>query len=462
VTLHGVMVRYQEATPFHALCNNDKSTTITVPTKYNPMSWFVSRFWLATPVPALIKQLIDSVGPVNVAGVVSVPNFASPLISGSFPTYADGTVYPILSIGSSPALATAAASNVIGGMGLTISGTNPGLNLKPNATLVTNTTLLTYFTNGFGHLRLNFWNAQTFYFAGLWDRLHKKYLIGSTFSSSFVHTHNPPCGSAAAMLSQVVILSEQLTVSNAPPLEMGAGFGAVYTDADAEVIISLVDLSADEIVESLLLRWCTIPGGSGEQVNYGLYRFQVPGIGACTQLAETYSSKTFSAESSFSKAIAARQAKFQPVQREFAGVAVTSAGDDESCWIADLLDTVAREAFSVLRYAVPSAAGIVCSDAAGKGAGELCKYGAGKVLSSIKSYMTVEADGHPPPKKDEIKQARTYLAIKTPVLNKAKPQARRKRNKRKGKKQAQLVAPKKGKDKKKGNKTKKPKKVIYL
>jgi len=236
-------------------------------------------------------------------------------------------------------------------------------------------------------------------------------------------------------------------------------------DADATVLISMVDLSADEIVESLLLRWVTLPTGSGEEQNFGLYRFQVPGIGACTQLAETYSSKTFSAESTLSKAMAMRQAKFNPVKFEFAGVQITSSGDDESCWISDLLDTVARESFSVLRYAVPAAAGLVCSEMGGRRAGALCQVGAEKAVSSLRSYLTVEADGHPPPQKDDIKRARValHVAPKVQTIRRQGPIPRKvkkpkvKRAKAGGAKPKTKPGKKKGARKSGGGKTQVPK-----
>lgn len=402
-----VISRINQSSPFHNLVLSNRSTSVAVPTIFSPQSGYVSRAWLSVSLPAVLARFVDAIGPINVNGVVTVPVIPSQS-SVTFVNYSDGTVYPIASIGNSLSISGTNNTTTLCNTGLVALGGVVSPAFAPDGAVVTAASLQAYYTNGNAHLRAMFWNNNIEYFTSLFDRLHKKFFTGVGMSSSLIHMHNPPCGSLAMCSSASQGLATDVT--STPPLDMGAGFSATWQDNQCLSVLSYVNLPADEIVEVAMFRHITTDNTVIPDSTVGRYRYALPTSSASSQMIQSYATKTFSPQSSFSLAIAAKEAKFDPVKMNVGGLDIVSSDEDEGCWIRDLLKTVGRETFGALRYATPTAAGLVCGYFSPL-ASPFCASAASKIVDTVGSLAGIEADGYNVKAKDLKKVKKPRVAV---------------------------------------------------
>lgn len=402
VLFHMLVARVTEASPIPTMALNNGSAA-AAPTVFAPQGFYTTRAWLGLPVPAAIARFVDSIGPVNANGRVIVPLYIAASSNASrYPNGSNGTSFPGYSIGQSAAR-LGFPGGFLGQNGITaVTGAEPATYaFAPQGVAITSADLVAYYPNGQAHLRSAMWNANVAYFINLWDRLHKKYLTGATLSSSMIHTHNPPCGAVTALLTTTAVQVQDASV-NIPDLDQ-AGFTLVYQDYEAFSIGSYVNLAAEEIVEATIFRFSTV-NYTNEALAMARYRYQLPVTSASSTFLTDYCQKTFTPESAFSKALALRQAKFDPVASTIKGIDLVRIEETDGCYVKDLLKGVGREIFSAARFAAPVALGTLCAGG-GPMASKVCAAAGDSVVKSIGSFMGIEADGHKPVKPADIAKA---------------------------------------------------------
>jgi hypothetical protein len=416
VLAHLVVARVNMGSPFHTICASNQSSTVATPDVWSPQSSYVSRDWISLPVPAVIARFADSIGPVNVDGHVTCPVFLS-MTSASNPNYSDGTIVPAFSLGNFATVLRNSTLFSIGNTGLSLlSGSLGSLNFAPTGSVIGTAQIQNFYGNGLAYQRGLFANYTLPYLANVWDRLHKKFFSGVGMSSSLIHMHNPICGSSSAMLTKV----SQVPSSDyiVPDQGVTSGFLLSCSNAEARLVTSYVNLSADEIVEAVMYRFAGFIPDEEVAAHNARYKYMVPGLTSSTQLLQSYAVKTFSPDSSFARAISEKEAQFQPVIANVAGVEIVDAAE-EGCWVRDLLKTVGRETFNALRYATPTAAGMVCNYFI-PGSSSFCASGAEKVIDSVGSYIGVESDGHVGATKKDVAEAKKVVTSKEEKKKKAR------------------------------------------
>jgi len=340
------------------------------------------------------------------------------------------------------------------------------LTFAPQGVVLTTALLQGYYPTNAAGQRMLFWNNQAPYFTGLWDRLHKKFFSGVGIASSLIHLHNPPCGTVSAMVTGCLSSTGDTTV-NLPDLEFGLAAGATYPDPQPQSVSSVVDLSADELVEALMFRFTTYAPTIAPQVTGSRFNFKPPTSSAGEQILQSFTTRTFSPESTFSKALADRESKFDPVLRDVGGVQVTSTEESRGCWVRALLKDAARTTFAALRFATPGAAGLVCNFFLA-GSGPLCAVGVDKVVRSIESFAGIEADQHEPTPKKEVSKLVKVLnsellmpgtaakyGLSAPTQSKKKRNKSRNRNRSqsRGRSQQRVTLPSRSPSRRRGSKS---------
>lgn len=423
ITVMCIVSRVNQSTPVHYLSTSNQNVDVP-PTAWSQQTGYVSRAWLSTQLPPALVRFIDSIGPVLINGMMVVPVIPAPS-SAVTPNYSDGTQHPNLSIGQAGEIDSGEFGAVyFGNPALNVTGTVPALGFAPEGTPITDALLLSsYYTAGSGLTQMLFWNTQMPYFTGLLDRLHKSLFSGSGISSSLIHLHNPTCGDVSAMLTGVT-LSQAADTVNVPDLDFNAGFVATFQDAQPVLVASYVNLSEAEVVEALMYRFFTT-SGDNTTVKTARFAFRPPSASSGSQLLQSFNSKTFSPESSFSKALSARESTYNPVVKSVSGVDIIRTSD-EGCWVRDLIKTAAREGFKALRLSAPMGVGLLCNTLL-PGSGAVCSVGAEKILSSISSFRGVEAESHEPPTRSQVFFERNKL---TPRQKKTNRRNRRGRSKK--------------------------------
>jgi len=380
-----ITCRFNQSTPFHNI------GFVVSGDQYYPQCSYVSREWLGLSLPPILARLIDSIGPVAIHGRLIFPHFAPPTAAN---TTIGTNVPPQGAIGQSGQIVLL-ADGYFGENNLHTGGGTPptSLGFQPGGVALTTAIVTTYYNNKQANAFL-FFNKLAAYFMAQWDRLHKRYIAGASINSSFVHSHNPPCGSVNAMLTVVAVdPPAQEGFFSVPDVETtGTTWWNTFKFAEANTIGSTVCLQEDEVVEAAMFRHVAVNYTTSFTDDVAPYMLRLGSGCASSALIEAYSTQTFSTESSFSKAASMREAEFRPVKRDYGGVQVTVA-EEQGCWFRDLLRTIGRQVFSSVRMAAPPAMGVVCNSFI-PGTNRLCAAGTERLLDTLSSFAGVEADGH--------------------------------------------------------------------
>jgi len=419
VTLSLVTARYNQSTPFHNIVTADQAVGVN-PTTFSPQAGYVSRAWNSALLPAILAKYIDGVGPVNVRGHIVVPLFLMPPDDD---IQSSAVLFPAIgTIGQSASFIPPSGPGYGNPALLTGTGAPPDASFSPNGTAILNATIQLFYPSGTANLRTLYWNVNAAYFIGLWDRLHKQFIAGASLSSSLIHTHNGPCGNVAAMLSRSQLFQTADTVP-VPEQALGATWSYNINIFEAKNLGSMVVLGGDEVVDAVMCRWSTL--NQSNLLPLAAFAMVIPTGSATSTLIETFGQRTFSTESSFSKALSAREAAFDPVVRSVKGIEVVSADDSDGCYIRDLLKSVGRELFNSLRLAGPVAAGVACNFFV-PGSGSVCAVGSDKLLETVSSFIGVEADNHESVSGSDMKEILTSIKKKK-VLKKEPERAPKKK-----------------------------------
>lgn len=398
---------------------------------YSPQFFFASAAWLMAKLPPVIASAITDTGPVVYRGRLYYPDFSSRVLSNNpatAPTHT-GTIWSPVEPGWVVSLAlTDNQDTFLGNNIWRADGYDTSLTYKLQSYVMNNETL------DIGEVNELYGNAiPTGYYPIYTLNLYSNAIIAdfysyhstiseaSSMNKNLIHLHYEKCGATYQMLMNVGV-SENLNIITLLPSIVSQNIPAgnptdtypqiymAYQLRSPSQVASLVQANSDDVVLSVVYSMNIIKQSAAAPPLTGIvstvpneidgkYTLQLPAAASSASLGGDLIQETYAINSSFSSALAKRQAMYRDTLSESIITAVVPPNMDH-CFIGKLFKSAVRAVSSVLRVGVGLAAGAVCGAATAAIGAEpavpittmACSVGAKKIYDYVASRVGIDSN----------------------------------------------------------------------